>query len=240
MGRMADPLFPSSVSLTGISSMATRSLLAALAPACEQATGARLALQSVGGVDAARRVAEGEDFDLVLLASDALERLEAGGHLRAGSRVALVRSGVSVAVRTGTPHPDLSSEAAVRAAVLAAPTVGHSTGPSGVQLLALFERWGIRSQLGERLVQAPAGVPVATLVARGEVALGFQQLSELIGQPGIEVAGPLPEAIRIDTVFCGAIGVRCAQPERAAQALAFLASPATASAKREHGMLSAE
>ena len=216
--------------------MATRTLLATLAPACEAATGAALTIESVGGVDAARRVANGEDFDLVLLAHDALDRLEAAGHLLAGSQVALVRSGVSVAVRAGQAHPDLSTESAVREAVLAAASVGHSTGPSGVQLLALFDRWGIREALAGRLVQAPAGVPVAALVARGEVALGFQQLSELIGQPGIEIVGPLPEPIRIDTVFAGAIGVRSPRADQARQALAFLASPATAEAKQAQGM----
>lgn len=222
--------------ITGISSMATRALLAALAPACRAATGVSLAFESAGGVDAARRVAEGEAFDLVLLASDALERLEAGGHLVSGSTVPLVRSGVSVAVRAGAPQPELGSEAAVRAAVLAAPSVGLSTGPSGVQLLALFDRWGIREALDGRLVQAPPGMPVAALVARGAAALGFQQLSELIGQGGIEVVGPLPEACRIETVFAGAIGRHCARPDAARAALAFLACPATAAEKRAHGM----
>lgn len=234
---MTTPPVPVSVpALAGISSMATRGLLAALAPACEASTGVRMTIASVGGVDAARRVAAGEAFDLVFLASDALDKLAAAGHLVAGSRVDLALSGVSVAVPAGSPHPNLSTEASVRAAVLAAPSIGYSTGPSGTALLKRLEAWGLDEVLKGRLIQAPPGVPVATMVARGEVSLGFQQLSELIGQPGIEVVGPLPEPLRIDTVFSGAIGAACKRPDDARRALNYLAGDATASTKRRHGM----
>jgi molybdate transport system substrate-binding protein len=147
-----------------------------------------------------------------------------------------VRSGVSVAVRAGAAHPDISSEAAVRHAVLAAPTLGCSTGPSGVALTKLFERWGVAQAVAPRLVQAPPGVPVAALVARGDVALGFQQLSELIDVPGIEVVGPLPAAIRIVTTFSAGVCTACNQADAARALLDFLASPACDDAKRRQGM----
>jgi molybdate transport system substrate-binding protein len=76
--------------------------------------------------------------------------------------------------------------------VLAATSLSYSTGPSGVQLARLFERWGIADRIRERIVQAPPGVPVGQLVADGKVALGFQQLSEMMNLPGIDVLGPLP------------------------------------------------
>lgn len=222
--------------LTGISSMATRAVLAELAAEYRQRSGVELAIESVGGVDAAQRVQAGETFDFVVLAGDAIDRLIAGGHVAPASKVDLVHSGVAVAARAGTPGPDISTEDAVRRAVLSAASIGYSTGPSGVQLLQLFERWGIRGQIQDRLMQAPAGVPVGAMVARGEVALGFQQLSELIRLDGIRVLGPLPPAIQIDTIFSAARCAGCRQAQAVDELFAFLTSPAADAAKRHHGM----
>ena len=153
--------------------MATRQVLADLVAGFAQQSGTQAAVESVGGGDAAKRVAAGEAFDVVILASDAIDKLMAAGHLVPGSKVDWVHSGVAVAVPAGAPLPDLSSEDVVRAAVLAAPSISLSTGPSGVALGKLFERWGIADQIAPRMVQAPPGVPVGSLVAKGEVALGF-------------------------------------------------------------------
>jgi molybdate transport system substrate-binding protein len=222
--------------LSGISSMATRQVLAELADAYRQRSGQHVVFESVGGVDAAKRVAAGEAFDVVVLASDAIARLTASGHVAAGSQVDLVHSGVSVAVRAGAPLPDLSSEAAVRAAVLAAPRVSYSTGPSGVALAHLFERWGIAGDIQARIVTPPPGVPVGSLVAKGEVDLGFQQLSELIHLDGITVAGPLPPAIQITTTFTAGLCAGSAQADAVRELLAYMTSPEADAAKRRQGM----
>ncbi|HZF84529.1 MAG TPA: substrate-binding domain-containing protein [Burkholderiaceae bacterium] len=224
-------------SLQGISSMATRQVLADLSAAWQARGGAPVAIESVGGVDAAKRVQAGEEaFDLVFLASDAIDKLLAAGRVAAGSKVDLMLSSTAVAVRAGTAHPDIGSEDAVRAAVLAAPTVGYSTGPSGVALQKLFERWGVADDVKARTVQAPPGVPVGSLVAQGQVALGFQQLSELIHVEGIDIVGPLPAAIAIDTVFSAAVVAGSPNADVARQLLAFMASPEAAEAKRRQGM----
>ncbi len=181
--------------------MATRQILAELCDQYESQTGVVIAMESVGGVDAAKRVAAGERFDLVVLANDAIDRLINAGHLSAGSRVDLVRSGVAVAVRAGQPLPDISTEVALKQTVLAAQRISYSTGPSGVALAQLFERWGISDEIRSRMVQAPPGVPVGGLVAAGQVGLGFQQLSELLHVAGITIVGPLPDAVQITTVF---------------------------------------
>jgi molybdate transport system substrate-binding protein len=222
--------------ITGISSMATRAVLAELAAAFTQRSGRAVALQSVGGVDAARRVQAGEAFDVVLLAADAIDKLIAGGHLLPGSRVDLVRSPVAVAVRSGAPRPDITSEDALRQAVRAAPSIGYSTGPSGTHLTKLFERWGLLADIQGRIVQAPPGVPVAALVARGEVALGFQQLSELLGVPGIDILGTLPPVAACITTFSAGLPPGSAQPEAVREMLAYMNSAEAAATKRRHGM----
>lgn len=222
--------------LKGISSMATRQVLGELASAWEQRSGRKVEIESVGGVDAAKRVAAGEAFDMVFLAADAVDKLIASGHAVAGSRVDLVDSGVAIAVRAGAPRPDIASEEALKRAVLAAAKVGYSTGPSGVALVKLFERWGIAQELQGRLVQAQPGIPVGALVARGEVALGFQQLSELIHLQGIDVIGPMPAAVQITTTFSGAVCSASQQAGAVRELLAFMASPEAAEAKRRNGM----
>lgn len=220
-----------------ISSMATKALLADLVALHAQASpGSAVSVESVGGVDAAKRVQAGEAFDVVALASNAIDKLIAEGHVLAGSRVDLVHSGVAVAVRAGAAQPDISDEAALKAAVLAARTLGYSTGPSGVQLAKLFERWGIAEQIADRIVTAPPGVPVGALVAQGAVELGFQQLSELMNLEGITLLGPLPPEVQITTTFSAGIAATSTRPEAVRELLAFLASPATAEAKRRNGM----
>ena len=217
--------------------MATRQMLAELVRVNLSSGGTPLVLESVGGVDAARRVQAGEAFDLVFLASDAIARLIASGHVLPNSRVDLVRSQVAVAVKSGSPVPSLATELAVRQAVLSAASVGYSTGPSGSALLVLFERWGILADMQAKLRQAPAGVPVAAMVASGDVALGFQQRSEMIDAPGIQVIGDLPAEIAIETIFLGGV---CRASKRADEARAMLlqfASPIHAAIKLQHGMV---
>lgn len=223
-----------------ISSMATKPLLADLVALYKaQAPDVHIQVVSVGGVDAAKRVQAGEAFDGVVLASDAINKLVASGHVLTGSRVDLVHSGVAVAVPAGQPLPDISTEAALKAAILAAPTLGYSTGPSGVQLAKQFEAWGITEQIRDRIVQAKPGVPVGALIAQGEVALGFQQLSEMMGVPGITVIGPLPEAVQITTTFSGSVAATSLQPEAVHAMLAFWASAACVKTKEGHGMVAA-
>jgi molybdate transport system substrate-binding protein len=226
--------------LRGISSMATKALLADLTQIYLAQTGVQVHIESVGGVDAAKRVQAGEAFDIVLLASDAIDRLMASGHAIANSRSDWVRSPVAVAVKAGAVHPDIGSEAALKAAVLASSTLSYSTGPSGVYLEKLFEGWGIAEQVKPRIVVPPPGTPVGALVAKGEVALGFQQLSELIALPGIEVIGTLPAEVAYITTFSSAVPAVIAQDAARVQAvqsfLKFLASADVEDIKRRQGM----
>jgi molybdate transport system substrate-binding protein len=230
----------STLVLRGISSMATKALLADLTQAYLAQTGVSVQIESVGGVDAAKRVQAGEAFDMVLLASDAIDKLIASGHVQTGSRCDWVRSPVAVAVQAGAARPDLSNEAAVKAAVLASPTLSYSTGPSGVYLEKLFERWGIADEVKTRIVVPPPGAPVGALVASGQAALGFQQLSELMALPGIDVLGTLPADVAFITTFSSGIpNVIAADTARVAAVqsfLQFLASAGVEDVKRQQGM----
>lgn len=220
--------------------MATRQLLAELVASYQEIVLCNIAIESVGGVDAAKRVQAGEAFDVVVLASDAIDKLIASGHVDLASKVDLVNSGVAVAVRAGSTAPDISSEAALKQAVLAAVSTGkaisYSTGPSGVAIAQLFERWGIAEQIAPYIVQAPPGVPVGSLVATGEVALGFQQLSELIHLDGISIAGSLPPEIQITTTFSAGICIGSKQAGAVRDLLAFMTSPDAIPAKLRQGM----
>jgi molybdate transport system substrate-binding protein len=222
--------------ITGISSMAMRHVLAELADSYKQQSGQPVVIVSVGGVDAARRVVDGEAFDFVVLASDAIEKLASDGRVDPRSRADLARSAVAIAVAAGATQPDLSSESAIRDVVLRARSIGYSTGPSGAHLVRLLERWGIADAIAPRIVQAPPGISVGTLLARGDVELGFQQLSELMHLPGIGVIGPLPPEIQAETVFSAAVCNASNCPEAAKAWLSFLASPEADAAKRRHGM----
>ena len=219
-----------------ISSMATKKLLAELVAQFQQTTAQAIETETVGGIDAAKRVQAGEAFDVVVLASNTIDQLTEAGRIVAGSRSDMVQSGVAIAVRAGAVQPDISTEAAVKQAVLAARTLGYSTGPSGVQLVKLFERWGIAETIKSRIVQAPPGVPVGLLVARGEAELGFQQFSELMHLPGITVLGPMPPEIQTMTTFSAALATNSTQPAAVRALLEFLVSPAAAEIKLRNGM----
>ena len=223
--------------ITGISSMATRQLLAELATRYREATGRTIAIEAIGGVDAAKRVRAGEIFDLVILAADVIETLETEGHVAAGSRVAFVRSRMAMAVRAGAPRPDIGSEAAVRAALMNARSIGYSTGPSGAHILGVLKSWGVDvAAEPSRLVQAKPGVPVATLLAAGEAAVGIQQLSEFLGEPGIDIVGILPPPVQTVTTFSTGIGARSTQVEEAQAVIDFLNAPEANEPKRRLGL----
>ncbi|HEY4138841.1 MAG TPA: substrate-binding domain-containing protein [Casimicrobiaceae bacterium] len=222
--------------LRGISSMAMRHVLAELTETCERRSGQRVVVEAVGGVDASRRVQAGEPFDFAVLAADAIDALAAAGHVDRDTRTDLAHSAIALAVKAGTPRPDIASERAVRDLIISARSVGYSTGPSGSHLARLFERWGIADAIATRVVKAPPGVPVGAMIARGDVELGFQQLGELMHLPDIDVIGLLPSEIQAITVFSAAI---CNSSKRKAAAktfLTFLASPDADAVKRRHGM----
>jgi molybdate transport system substrate-binding protein len=168
------------------------------------------------------RLQRGEPADVVILASSALDELIEQGKVVAGSRVDLVRSVIGMAVRAGAPRPDISSVAALTDTLLRAKTVAYSASASGVYLSTeLFQRLGIADRVLPKSKNA-AGQRVAALVARGEAEIGFQQVSELLGEPGIDYVGPLPPEVQRVTVFSAGIVAGAQRPEEAKALIRFL------------------
>jgi molybdate transport system substrate-binding protein len=219
-----------------MSSSAFREAYLELVPEFEKASGHKVVTNFVGGVDLMKRMKAGESVDLVILAGKSLDELIQLGKVVPGSRVDLAKMGVGVAVRAGSPKPDISSVDALKKALLAAKSIGYSTGASGVHLVSLFERMGIAAELKAKSKQAAPGVPVASLIARGEVELGFQQLSELLPVAGIDVIGMLPPEAQEFTVFSAGIHIGAKQPAAAKALVQFLSAPASISVKRKKGM----
>ena len=219
-----------------ISSMATRHSLAAFAVAFELETKQAVAVVSIGGVDAARRIRAGEPFDVAVLAADAMQRLADEGFVDTATLTPVAASATALAVRAGFPRPCPTDAASLEQAVFGAETVAVSTGPSGVAVRKLLAGWGFGDSGGQSIIEAPAGVPVARLLADGRAVLGFQQLSELIGEPGIDVVGAVPASLLPLTIFSAGRCTRSAAERCASSFLAALSSPHFHAALRRHGL----
>jgi len=141
-----------------------------------------------------------------------------------------------VAVRAGAPRPDIHSTEALKKTLLAAKSIGYSSGPSGVYLTGLFGRLGIADQIKSKLKQTASGVFVGSMIASGEVEIGFQQVSELAHYPGIDYVGPLPADIQNVTVFSIGTPIGAKSVDAAKAWITFLISPAAAAVFRSRSM----
>jgi molybdate transport system substrate-binding protein len=215
----------SGVELKVISSQAIKEAYLALAPEFERVSGHKLNTTWNGTIDILKKLRAGETFDMVILVTPSMEEMIKEGKVVAGSHVELVRSGIAIGVPHGAPKPDISTVEAVKRALLAAKNgVGYSSGPSGVFLNDLFKRWGIADQI--KIKQTPPGTPVGTLLARGDVDIGFQQVSELLLFPGIQYVGPVPAEMDTVSVFAGGVHTAASQPAAARELITFISSPA--------------
>lgn len=216
-----------------MSSLAMKAALTELAPRFERDSGHRVALQWVGGAELARRLRAGEACDVVMAAAATIDGLAKEGLVAAGSRVDLVRSRIGVAVRSGAPRPDISSGEAVRRAVLAAGRTAYSSGPSGVYLAEVFERWQVPK---EKLHQTAPGLPAGEVVARGEADIAFQQMSELLPVRGIDCIGPLPSDLQLVTVFSAGTSAASAANDAVGALTAFMTSREAVPVLARHGL----
>ena len=221
--------------ITVLSSLATKEAYLELVPQFERRTGRKVTTTWAGTVDIMKRMAAGQTYDLVIVSSTAVDDLIKQGKVK-GPRVDLAKTGIGVAVRAGAPKPDIGSGLAIKKALLAAKTVGYSTGPSGVYLMGLFERLGIAAEVKAKTRQVPSGGTVGTILASGEAELGFQQVSELVHVSGVDFVGPLPPDIQHVTVFSAGIPTNAKAPEAARALLDFLIAPAARIVIQKHGL----
>jgi molybdate transport system substrate-binding protein len=217
-----------------LSSLAIQEAYLELVPSFQDKTGIQVQTAWLGGVEIMKRVKAGETADLVIASQKALEELKSLGKVQAV--VDLATSCVAVAVKKGARRPDIGSAEAVKRALRAAKSIAYSSGPSGVYLVELFQKWGVAGELKPKITQTPPGTAVGPLVARGEAEIGFQQMSELLPVPGIDIVGPLPADIQIVTVFSGGVHAAATEADAARAWLAFIASPQSAPVLRRHGM----
>jgi molybdate transport system substrate-binding protein len=171
------------------------------------------------------RLERGETADVVILTDDAIEQLIKQGRMLAGSRVALARSSIGMAVRAGAPKPDISSLDALKRTLLQAKSVAYSAQVSGIYISTeLFQRLGIAEEMRAKSKRIDRE-RVGAVVARGDAEIGFQQTSELLSIPGIDYVGPLPAEVQRVTVFSAGIPAHAKNPALARAVIRFLASP---------------
>ena len=219
-----------------IGSPGTREPYTLLVPGFEKATGHKVAT-TWGGVNAvAKRVADGEVADVVMLPAAQIDDLIKLGKLVADTRVNVATSGIGVAIRAGAPKIDAGSSDGIRKALLAAKTIAYSAGPSGVHMERLIAKWGLTDQLKAKIVPPIPNVPIGEVVARGEAEIGFQQISEMLPVPGIDIVGPLPPDLQKITVFSAGIATVSKEPDAGKALIKFLASPAASAAIVKSGM----
>lgn len=206
-----------------------------LVPQFERATGHKVVTTWASSVDVIQHVNAGEITDMIVMAGDAIDKLIASGKLAKGSRTDIAESWVAVAVKQGAPKPDISSGDALKRALLAAKSIAYSTGPSGVYLIGLFERMGISKDIAAKVKQIK-GQPVGAVVARGEAEIGFQQMSELMPVPGIDILGRLSKDIEQITRFATGVHAQTKVADACNALTQFFKTPAAHALIRAKGM----
>jgi molybdate transport system substrate-binding protein len=219
-----------------LSTQATEQAYKELVPQFEKAAGHKVTTVFTGTLDADKRLAAGESYDMLIMSSGSIDGHIKDGKVAAGSRADLAKSGVAVGVKAGSRKPDISSVEALKKTILAAKSIGYSTGPSGLYIISLFEKLGVADAVKPKLKQTPTGVFVGSIIASGEVEIGFQQVSELSHFSGVDYAGPLPEAVQRYTVFSSGIVAGAKEADAAKALVKFLTAPAAAPAFKKQGM----
>jgi len=215
---------------------AVEQIMKGLIPSFERASGHTVSMSVFGTGPAVAKIKDGTFADLILLGPDALSELAAAGKVDAGSIMPVFHSRIGLAVRAGAPKPDISTDAALRQALLDAKSIGYSIGPSGEHFSkVIIEKLGIAQSLRPKMTNI-RGAPVGVGVARGEVEIGIHQIAELMQVPGIDIVGDLPAELNKTIVYDTALTAMAKQPDAAKALVNYLSLSASEPIIRKNGM----
>jgi molybdate transport system substrate-binding protein len=219
-----------------LTSNSTRPILEALIPAYEKTSGNSVTISGDSAKAMVARIRGGESGDILVLGSGAVKELAEAGFVDGASRRGFARAVVGVGVRSGTPHPDISTVDAFRNTLLGARAIAHTThGASGMYIPTLLEKLGIAAQMQAKTVNRPGGYIGAVVVA-GEADIALQQIPELLAVPGLDCVGPVPDAVQKSFETSIALFSACAHSQAAQAMIGFFASPAHTPLFRSKGL----
>jgi len=183
------------------------------------------------------RLRRGEPVDVVIVADNVLVGFIKDGLIVAESYTPVARSSIGMAVRAGASKPDISTVEGLRRTLLEAKSIAYSASVSGDYLSTeLLQRLGIAEQVLSKCRRIKGGERVGAVVARGEAAIGFQQMSELLPIPGIDHITPLPPEVQKVSVFSAGVAMSTTDSDAAHTVVRFLASPEAAYAITKSGL----
>src|SRR5881227_617584 len=219
--------------------VALQPAMVALIPDFEKSSGHKVTIAYGTAGAVADRVQKGEAADIVISSVPLIDQLQAQGKVVADSRVTIAKVGVGVFVRKGAAKPDISSADAFKRSMLAARSIAYPDpaggGASGIYVASLLERLGIAAEMKPKTKLSSSAEVLYASVATGEVEIGFNQISENLVQPTVELAGPLPSAIQNYTQFAPGIVTDSSQSDAARALVAFLSSPAAQTVLKAKG-----
>jgi molybdate transport system substrate-binding protein len=219
-----------------LTSNSMRGVLHDLIPELERTSGMRVAASFDPAKIMLQRIAAGETADLAILGQAAIDELTWLRKLVPGSQRTLARCGVGIGVRAGAPKPDVSTVDALKRVLLDAKSVAYtSSGASGIHFAGVIERLGIANEVKAKAVNQPGGL-IGERVANGDAEIAIQQIPELMAVPGVELVGPLPQALQNISVVAGGVFADSKQRDAAQALLASFSTPASARVFRAKGL----
>lgn len=213
-----------------LSGSAIETTMAVLIPQFEQQSGHKVTFDFNGAIGAmTTRIQKGEAADVVIVSGQQIETLQRQGKVVAGSRTDIAKVGVGLFVRKGAPKPDISSVEAFKRTMLAARSIGWNDpaagAPVSIYMIGLLERLGIADAMRPKTVAFKKRSERFEAVARGDVEIGFNQISEIVAAPGVDLVGPLPAEIQNYTRFAGGVVASSNEQQAANALLRFISSP---------------
>lgn len=226
----------SAAQLVVYSTISAKEALIELVPEFENTSGHKINITYAGGSDLAKRIQGGLQGDVFIGPEEFSDPLLRAGKLREGSRTAFARSATGLAVRVGTPKPDIGTPEKLRGVLLAAKAVSYSAGASGMHFVKVIQQLGIEAAIVAKRVTPKPGELVGAVVARGDADIAVQQISELLPVPGIVILDPLPLELQQTIVYGATAFAQSVQHAAAAAFVNFLRSPPAHTVLREKGL----